>query len=212
MAHGPVASNDAVDDVAQAATQTTRRSARRIGGRGTVAAYGRSPKSAGSRMTATSPLFARTLQAHCSPVQARPDRATKRRAVHPRTWYGRPTGGACVRPTFEPDAGGRTFHCPLYVIGRSVLPTPTRGRTGNQHLGRRSRIRKRTLSRGGSREGSRLPLTSRVTGSFGHQARKAVGLAALIEIGADHRSIALRDSRGAIFIFLGSDPVTGDVA
>ncbi len=88
--------------------------------------------------------------------------------------------GARMRPTIEPACRGQGCHCPCSWGGRNVLHTPTRDRTGNKHLGRRSRIRKRTLSRGGSREGSRFPITSRVTGSFGHQARKSVGTAALI--------------------------------
>ena len=64
----------------------------------------------------------------------------------------------------------------------------------------------RTLYRGGSREGSRIPVTSRVTGSFGHQARKAVGLAGLIETGADHRFDRPPDRRGAILFVRRGEP------
>ena len=60
------------------------------------------------------------------------------RLVRARTWYGWPTGGASLRPTFDLHVSGRRCHCPSYVIGRSVLSTPTRDRTGTQHLGRRT--------------------------------------------------------------------------
>jgi hypothetical protein len=74
-----------------------------------------------------------------------------------------------------PVGSGRRGHCSPVADGRTVLPTPTRDRTGGTNLGRRSRTRERTLSRGGSREGSRTQVTSRVTGSSAFGPGRASG-------------------------------------
>lgn len=72
----------------------------------------------------------------------------------------------CARaPDHRPHAFGPWVTLPGGRAGSYLLPTPTRDRTGTHNLGRRSRIWSRTLPRGGSREGSRTRITSRVTGS-----------------------------------------------
>jgi hypothetical protein len=111
---------------------------------------------------------------------SRPQPSGAGRPVRRGTWYGRPTDGALARPTIRPRAPGRGCHCRTASGSAACHQADPRSNRG-QHLGRRSRNEERTLSRGGSREGSRSPITSRVTGFFGHQARKAVGLAGLIE-------------------------------
>jgi hypothetical protein len=119
------------------------------------------------------------------------------RSVRPGTWYGRPTDGAPVRPTIDPASTGPGCHCRAAAAGRSVRSKPTRDRTGDSTWGVGHGTGNGRSPRGGSREGSRASLTSRVTGSFGHQARKAVGLAGLIEqLARFIAPIALRTTGG----------------
>ena len=74
--------------------------------------------------------------------------------------------GARVRPTIDPgQVGTEGAIARRRQGGRTVLHTPTRDRTGEHTWGVGHGSGDRTLSRGGSREGSRAQITSRVTGS-----------------------------------------------
>ena len=120
------------------------------------------------------------------------------RPVRAGTWYGRPTDGASARPTIDPGHFGTRVPLPCVAGWPSMRHKPTRDRTGDSTWGVGHGTGNGRSPRGGSREGSRAPLTSRVTGSFGHQARKAAGLAGLIDTGAEtsFAPIALRISGG----------------
>ena len=87
-----------------------------------------------------------------------------RAVVRPGTWYGRPRVVRRVRPTIDP---GRTGRGAIALVGHEAYrsayadPRSNRGQTwGVGHGSGNGRF-----SRGGSREGSRIQVTSRVTGS-----------------------------------------------
>jgi hypothetical protein len=84
----------------------------------------------------------------------------------------------CARPSPDPirDQGAIADRAARAVAYRSSRPANEPGKAPGASV----TDRERTLTRGGSREGSRTRITSRVTGSFGHQARKVDGTAALI--------------------------------
>ena len=124
----------------------SRRSQRRARGRRGRSAPMRAGEGIGVRVAASRPT---------SP----PVRAVRRwHLVRPSLF------GACLRPTIDAPEQGRGCHCPSSSVRDYGSHTPTRDRT-RRSLGRRSRNWKRSFVRGGSGEGSRIQLTSRVTGS-----------------------------------------------
>lgn len=101
------------------------------------------------------------------------------RVVRGCTWYDRPGPvRGCARSKC-PAGSGPGSHCRRDAPAGSVLPTPTRDRTRN-YLGRRSRGRERTSTRGWSESGIPDPAHEPNNWVFGQQAWWTVGTAALI--------------------------------
>lgn len=133
-----------------------------------------------------------TAATSTSRPRGRLERGSRRLRVTPEAYRRWPAGasrhlvrasqGWCVgAPDHRAWRFGTRVPLPCGVPSPSMATKPTRDRTGDSTWGVGHGTGNGRSPRGGSREGSRAPLTSRVTGSFGHRARKTAGLAALID-------------------------------